>query len=264
MNVQVEIAEVPLGALSELRSLYLDGLAEAQEAFLEALIAGARGYELRVRGEVAGYGLVRDDALLEFFVTDAFLPPAHLLFRKLVLHVNVARALVKSFDHLFLACAMDVQVGVRVLGILVREFAPRDLPPELQGRYTQRAATEADLPRLMQVEQDVFNDAARMARAIADGRVRVFEHGSTLVGFGLLKPVRAGHPEVDVGLVVDRPFRSRGHAAYILRDLVDHCLASGLRPVSGCAANNYASINLGLRVGFISRYRLLELQLRAP
>lgn len=260
MNVRLELEMTTLEALAELRGAHLDSALEAQEALLEVKIRNARCYYLRARGEVAGYALLNEDALLEFVVRDPFLPVSHLLFRQLVAALRVRRAWIKTFDHLFLACALDIQVGVKVLGILVRQLVRRELPQLPGVRYTERAAEERDLPRLLAVDGNVFNHPERLAAAIRAGWVRVFEQDERLIGFGLLKPVVPGRPHVDVGLVVHEAFRSRGYAAYALRDLAAHCEAQGLIPISGCAADNFASINLGLRVGFVSRYRLLEVE----
>jgi GNAT superfamily N-acetyltransferase len=260
MNVSLTIEPASLAELAELRELYLDGLLGAQEAFLEAAIADGYGLKLMVHEQLAGYALVSVGTLLEFFVRDAFLPRSHLIFRKLVHEAKIERALVKSFDHLALACALDIQVEVKVLGILVRDLVKRALPQLPGVHYTQRSAQPQDLPHLLAVQGSPFDNLARLAAAIAAGRVRVFEQGDRLVAFGVLKPVIAGRAQVDVGLVVDNPFRRRGYAAYVLRDLVEFCEERGLEPISGCAADNQASINLGLRVGFVSRYRLLELR----
>lgn len=258
MNITVEFTDVEVEALSELRSRYLDALLEAQEALIEVMIGTAQGHLMRVHGEIAGYGISREGTLLELFIVEEYLPAAHLLFRRLVKERSIQRAWVKSFDHVLLACAMDIQISTRVMGILVRELVKRELPRLPGISYQQRAAVADDAQRLLAVEGNVFRDPARLTAAIAAGRIRVFEQGERLVAFGLLKPVVPGRPHVDLGLVVDTPFRRRGYAAYVLRDLIEHCEQQGLIPISGCAADNLASINLGLRVGFVSRYRLLE------
>lgn len=264
MNVRLQIQPAALAELAQLRALYLDGLLGAQEALLEVAVCEGDCLRLVVREQTAGYAVVRAGTLLEFFLLEAYLPKSHVIFRKLVQEARLERALVKSFDHVLLSCALDIQVAVKVLGILVRELVKRDLPRLPGIQYTQRGARGKDLSRLLAVEGNVFDDAARLSAAIAAGWVRVFERGDHLVGFGLLKPVVAERAQVDVGLVVDKPFRGRGYAAYLLRDLIDFCEAQGLQPISGCAAGNSASINLGLRVGFVSRYRLLELRFAAP
>lgn len=263
MNIRFELSPATLDELTELRRAHLDSLLEAQEAMLEVRVASGRGYLLRAHEALAGYAIVDGDTLLEFAVLDGYLPASHLLFRKLVARLGVQRAWVKTFDHVLLSCALDIQVGVHVLGILVRQLVRRELPRLPDIRYTQRGAEARDLPRLLAVDGNVFNHPERLAAAIGLGRVRVFERDERLVAFGLLKPVRPGRPHVDVGLVVDKPFRSRGYAAYVLRDLADYCEGQGLVPISGCAADNLPSINLGLRVGFVSRYRLLEVRFAA-
>ena len=108
------------------------------------------------------------------------------------------------------------------------------------------------------VQKLPYEDPERLTAVVRAGAMRLFERDDALLGFGIIRPVIAGRPEVDLGLAVDARFRNKGYAVYFLRDMAEFCLQSGLIPISGCAAENEASIRLGSRVGFVSRYRLLE------
>jgi len=261
MNIQPRFLPVRLADLGALRNDYLDRLIAGQEALLEVLIQRAQCFSIFAKGETAGYFIVHDrEGLLEFHVRPEFQAYAHLLFRRFVLEKDVRIAQVKSFDHLLLACAMDIQTSVRVRGILVRDFIRRPLPEIARIRYQERAAEARDLPRVRAIDQRVFTDPERLAAVIDAGAMRLFERDDQLAGFGIIRPVIAGRPEVDLGLAVDAAFRNKGYAVYFLRDMAECCLRRGLVPISGCAADNEASIRLGSRVGFVSLYRLLDVR----
>lgn len=264
MNIRPTFLPVSLDELQELRNEYLDRLLAAQEALIEVLVQQARCFSIFAKGRVAGYLILHEgEGLLEFYVTSEFQPYAHLLLREFVRRHRVRSALVKSFDHLLLACALDIQTSVSVRGILVRDFVPRALPSIPRLRYRERIAEERDLPRIHAVDQRVFTHPERLTAVVRAGAVHLFERDEAecaLIGFGIIRPVIAGRPEVDLGLAVDAPFRNKGYAVYCLRDLAQHCLQRGLVPISGCAAENEASIRLGSRVGFVSRYRLLDVR----
>jgi GNAT superfamily N-acetyltransferase len=250
--------------LGALREEYLDGLPFAQEALLEVLVQNGECYVIEARGERAGYFVVhRGDALVEYHVTPRYLAYSHLFFSKFVVEYRIASALIKSYDHTALACAMDLQVGVKSKGVLVREFVRRELPEVPRISYTRRVALAGDLPRISAVDQPVFTHPERLRGVVREGRMRLFEKGDSLVGFGIIRPIIAGRPDVDIGLAVDKPYRNRGYALYLLRDLIDECLSQGLNPVGGCARENEPSIRMGLRVGLVSRFRLLELTFRS-
>jgi len=259
MNIRPTFLPVSIELLRDLRNDYLDRLLAAQEALLEVLVQQAQGFSISARGELLGYLILHErEGLLEFYVRPEFQAYSHLIFRKFVLERGVRTALVKSFDHLLLACAMDIQTTVRVRGILVRDFVRRELPEIPRIRYSERPAEDRDLPRIRGIDQQVFTHPERLTAVIRAGAMRLFERDDALLGFGIIRPVIAGRPEVDLGLAVDAPFRNKGYAVYFLRDMAEFCLQSGLIPIGGCAAENEASIRLGSRVGFVSRYRLLE------
>lgn len=256
-----------LEELTELRSLYLDGLLKAQEQFLELFIHSdeAEYFLIESKGAQVGYFITHQSTtLIEYFVKDEFLAFSHTLLIQIVQRHSLERALIKSFDHMFLACAMDLQTKVHSRGILVRDFIERQLPSIPSIQYTQRSATEADLTRIQAVDQPVFTHPERLLHAIRANCIRLFEREDSLIGFGLIRPIIAGRPDVDIGIAVDTPFRNKGYAVYMLRDLIHHCLENQLNPVSGCALENVPSIRMGLRVGFLSRYRLLELEFPVP
>lgn len=265
MNVRPQFRRVPLAELAESRENYLDGLPEGQEALLELLIGGAEAYEIAIKGERAGHLLLHPNGtLLEYHVLDKHLHYAHQLLGPFLQQHKTERALVKSYDATFLACAMDFQVAVHTRGMLVREYLRRDLPEIPAIRYQRRAALAADLPRIRAVDQPVYTDPERLQGVVRAGGMQLFECDDELIGFGVLRPIIPGRPHIDVGLAVDARFRNRGHALYMLRDLLDYCVASGWKPVSGCARDNEASIRMGQRVGMRTRHRLLEISLRAP
>ena len=265
MNIRPTFQRVELEAIRELRERYLDGLLKGQEALLEVLVPHAEPYAILAKGETAGYFIVHEgNVLIEYFVTDEYLAYTHNFLREFIALKRIRSALVKSFDHMFLACAMDVQVGVRSKGVLVRDYIPRKLPEIPSIRYTQRTATEEDLPRVKAVDQPVFTHPERLRAVIRGGCMRLFEHEGRVVGFGIIRPIIPGRPEVDLGIAVDRPFRNKGHAIYILRAMAEYCAAHGLEATAGCSIENWASIKMGLRVGFVSFYRLLELSFPEP
>lgn len=264
MNLQTEFERVPLSSLHALRQEYLDALPAAQELMIELLVQSGEAYLVEAKGEVCGYFVLHDaHTLIEFYLRRPYWVFGEHVFRQILARTPVRRALVKSYDHLFLSSSIAHQSSVKSLGLLVRDYVARPLPVIEAIRFETRTASSDDLPRIRAVEQAVFTDPVRLAQVVAEGNMLLFEGAAeargSLIGFGIVRPVIAGRPEVDLGVAVAAPYRNRGYAIYIFQALVAHAFARGLKPVAGCSEVNAASRRMGERVGMVARHRLLEL-----
>lgn len=261
MNLLVQWGAPQSHPPTTLREEYLDGLRFAQDALLEVIVRQSQFVPIHWKEQVIGYfALTQEGGISEFHLQPQFKPHAHTLYRRFVREKSIPSALVKSFDDIAFSCALDINESVRVRGMLVREYEERPLPHLSHLLCEMCRAEDADLPEILAIEQDVFTHPARLKAVITQGQLLLFRKNSTLVGFGLIRPIIPERPEVEIGIAVDVPYRNKGYAAFILRDLVNEALKKGFIPVSGCAKENEASIRLGLRIGFRSSHRLLEIK----
>jgi RimJ/RimL family protein N-acetyltransferase len=258
MNVRLQMSRLTQAQAMDLREAYLNQLPFAQDAFLEARMGGAEYHLLEARGQELGYCAHTGHTLLEFHLHPSSVYLAQSVFPRMVQQRGLDEALIKSFDHLMLACALDIARDVAVQGMLVRDYTPQSLPDLPRMSYSMRLARLNDLAAVLAVRQEAFTHRGRMESVIRSEEMLLFERGTSLIGFGILRPVVDGRRDVEVGIAVDVPFRGKGYAAFILRDLVQHCLANGHNPVMGCAIDNTASISLGQRIGLCARHRLLR------
>lgn len=242
------------------RQDYLDGLPEAQALLIEVQLGSAQAFAIEGRTGRCGYLLIDPDhTVLEFHLDRDHWVFGEEILGQAIRELKLQRALVKSFDSLLLSSALAHQCALSVVGLLVRDYVPRPLPELKDITFCQRLATMDDLPAIMTVDQQVFSQPERLRAVIADSELYLFEDRGRTLGFGMLRTIIAGRRDVDVGIAVDRPYRRRGHAVYMLRALVEDCLRRGLRPAAGCAVDNHASRHMGERIGFVSRHRLLGL-----
>lgn len=261
MNVRPTFAPVSAAEAAPLRREYLEQLPYAQDAFLEARINDALFTHIEARGKTIGYcAQSKDHTLLEFHLREESVTLAQTVFPKMARGQGLRDALIKSFDHLALSCALDLSREVTVKGMLVRDYCPQPLPCLPHIQYSVRAAVIDDLPTVLALEQEVFSHPQRLRSVIENREMLLFENERAVLAFGILRPVLEGGNDVEVGIAVDRPFRGKGYAAFILRDLIEHCLRSGKNPISGCSIENTASILLGQRIGLCARHRLLQVR----
>ena len=265
MNLRTSFEAVPFTdpTLTRLRDAYLDSLPHAQELSVELLMPASQHWLIGGRLGVCGYFSVYEgQSLVEFFLEPSAAAFADAVMRQVLAHTQVKTARVKSFDALLLSLCADLHQEMRTLGVLAREFVPRPLPVMPELRFGSRVATIEDAARVLSIPQPVFRDAQRLRGVLAAGWLRLYERDGETLGFGILRPVVAGRPDVEVGIALHPAYRMRGYAAFILQDLALSCVAAGQRPVAGCARENIASRQLGERVGFVARHRLFEFTLR--
>jgi GNAT superfamily N-acetyltransferase len=260
MDIEVQFEKLPSTSyLANFRAEYLDSLPCSQEALIEVQISSATGYHALYEGRAVGYAIISGDVVLEFFLRPEYAVFGQTVFDQLLAATHARRALVKSFDALFFSSCVDRQRSFRSLGLLVRDYQPRQLP-ELPGlSYRTRLAELVDLPRVRAVDQDVFLDPARLQVVIEKGYMMLFEQGDALLGFGIMRVVVPGRPGVDIGIALDKPYRKLGYAPYFLQRMAELSLERGLSPLAGCAVDNHAVRATGERIGMYAKHRLLEL-----
>lgn len=234
---------------------------------METLLADATAYLISTRGGVVGYALVHaEKGLFEYHMDRSQWAFSTEIFGKFIREHNITKALVKSFDDVFMAAALDHQTSATVIGMLVRDYVPRTLPQIESLAFTRRLASLEDLELVSGVDQDVFVDPARLRGAVSNGFVWLYERSEpspVVLGFGLIKPLRPMSRDVDVGIALDRKYRNKGYALYVMQDLMNQSIAMGYRPIAGCAIDNLPSRCMGQRIGMAPRYRLVSMTLRA-
>jgi GNAT superfamily N-acetyltransferase len=244
-----------------LRAEYLDLLPEPQELFVERLVASGTCWSIRREDREIGYAVIQGaGVLVEFHVTAAELRHVAAAFADLEKTCGVRRILAKSFDPTLLFVSFLRPHQARTIGLLYRVIA--DPGFAVDANVVVRAATRADLGRLLRLGADFFDGPAEVEDYIASDGLMVYgRRDGVPLGAGVMKRVLADRNDVDIGMVVDPQHRRRGHGAYIIAHLKAYCLARGLRPICGCAVDNVASQRALERAGFASRHAIIEFEL---
>lgn len=261
-NITITSTPIPITELDNWRALHFAQLREAQDPLLQTLLPEATGWLIQTRESTVGYALVHPDkGIFEYYLDRSQWAFSTEIFGKFLRQRAVTKALVQSFDDVFMAAALDHQVSVTSVGMLVRDYVPRPLP-QIEGfEFTCACAGVDDLARIRNVDQDVFTHPERLTSAVEKGFVWLYEAkgSNALIGFGLIKPLRSDSVDADVGIAIDRPYRNKGFALYVMQDLVNRSVAAGYRPIAGCALGNLPSRRMGQRIGLAPRYRLVSM-----
>ena len=245
-----EVSEVPRA----LRSAHLDALGEAQELFVERLVASGRTYLLYAdRGPApAGYAVVHEGAVVELSVDGEPSRIAGALG-----HVPADRALVQTFDVRLLEAARARSARSSMVGHLFRRYDARAFDSELSARV----AVREDVGAVLSMHDGFFDDAAEIEAYVDVGGLILFTSASgELVACGVFRRVVAGRDAVDVGMVVAPSHRGAGFGTRAVAHVANRCVATGLSPIAGCGVDNPASRAALLRAGFVETHALVEVR----
>lgn len=259
MRTAVEFQDVALSSLDHWRHRYCAGLEKAQALRLELMVPRSRPVGIQKQGNMIGYALVGSPGtLIEFYLAPEHWRHGQDIGAQLIEHSELRRAVLKSFDGLMFTSFAPLQRGMKVLGLLTRDYSPRSLPSRLEPKMEARVATSQDLGAITALEQDVFQDHARFAEVVEAKELICYWKDEQLVAFGMLRRVRVEHKALEMNIAVDPAFRRKAYAAYIMQDLARRSLAQGMQPIASCPVENTPSRRLGERVGFSSRDCLIE------
>jgi GNAT superfamily N-acetyltransferase len=254
----IELTATAVGQIpSALRLAYLDNLSEPQELFVDQLVSIGQAYSLGISNEVAGYGVVADGSVVEFYVDDRGLVNVAALFSLLLSSSASTGALCKTFDTRMMAAVTSQPASVRTSGFLFRSI--RDCEFIEDPAVQQRLAAPADLEAVLTIHDGFFTDRSEVKRYIADQQMYVYvAAGGDLLGCGILTRFVPDRGAIDVGMVVAPAHRRKGIGTYIAAHLKHICLVAGERPICGCSSENEASRRTLEAAGFATSHSLLE------
>jgi RimJ/RimL family protein N-acetyltransferase len=214
-----------------------------------------RPYLVQDAGDVIGY-VITDGAstLVEYHATDA---AASDLLDQIVERLGLRRAFCKTFDVPLREACSRFRPAVTVKGLLFRRIDARNV--EMYGEVRDRSATTDDIDQIMAIDDGFYRDADEASSYVRDGQMTVYETDGRIVGCGLIQQVVPSINAHDIGMMVAPRHRRRGLGRYIVRHLIQSCLASGKRPICGCHIDNIASRRCLESAGFRSEHELLEL-----
>lgn len=253
-----EVLELPAG----FRAAYLDELRESQELFVEGLVERGQNLVFSEGGQLVGYAVVQDRAVVELHA-HGDRGAAKRLLCQLLVEGYADRAIVKSFDAILVEVARSLPARAVVLGHLFRAHGTPEPWPEPSTTLSVRArvAQRTDVEAILQMHDGFFDNADEVERYVERGGLVLHcSPDGEVLACGLYRPVLEGRDAMDVGMVVSPRHRRMGLGAMGAADAARRCVAEGRRPIAGCGADNVASRSALLRAGFVETDALLEIR----
>lgn len=261
----------PIQALKE---AYLRGLVFPMDAYWQSAVVGhAPHWQIEVDGQQAGYCAISSEKrLLQFYVTDPFLPLASELFAFIAASDLVECASAGTFEPAYLAHCLDHQHRVTVRSYLFQDH--QQVGPRLDSyplaKFQLAGAADAERLAAFYGRNNEYQDTEAITAGfgsllnfakslIAAEQVFFLSEGDDLLGVGECRISSSQPPFADLGMITDRDHRRQGLGGYMLAKLKGYCYERGAKPICSCAAGNTASRKTIERAGFITRHRLLDM-----
>jgi predicted acetyltransferase len=264
-----------LEPIQVLKEAYLRSLVFPLDPYWKSAVIGAAPHWLmEVDGQQAGYFAARaEKRLLQFFVTDPFLPMASELFSFVLGGDLVQTASAGTYEPAYLAHCLDHQRRVAIRSYIFQDHIL--VEPLLDGYASAqfRLATTADTEKLAAFygQNDEYEDSEAItagfgnrlnyARSLIEqGQVFILVNEDELVGVGECRISTNQAPYADLGMITGNQHRRHGIGTYILAKLKQYCYQREAKPICSCAAENLPSRKTIEKAGFIKQHRLLDIQ----
>ncbi len=253
----IQIRKSSKAEIETYRMTYLSSLPVFQDIFLEFMIDESEHYQLLTYGEMMGYAIVSPDRILvECYITYKYLQTQYNSFVHIIQQLGIKSIYCKTFDHLLLNCCVAQNMSYKTIGFLYRDYI--DSEKEDTISLNSRYAEKSDIPFLISQDDEVFEPRDMIETHVNNKSIVIFENGADITGCGFLTQVHPAFVYYDIGVWVHPAYRRKGYATAILQQLKRTCLDNNWKPIIGCDAQNVASQNMLNKLGFVSKYKLLE------
>jgi predicted acetyltransferase len=263
-----------LSEISDWKQAYLRTLVGPMDGYWETAVIGlAPHYIMWKGGKRVGYFAVQKGRLLQFFVVDAALPEVPALFADVLTSANIHSAAVSTIEPAFLALCLDRQTAVSVNSYLFQDH--HTVHPTLSA-YPQaefRPGTMADIDQLVQFyhENDEYEDTEAIetgagghepyTRSLVENeQVFLLTNNDEILGIGECRISETQKPYADVGMIANNQYRRQGIGTFLLAQLKEYCYSLHVKPICSCTFDNMASRKTIEKAGFITQYRILDIQ----
>lgn len=262
--------------LNDLKAEHLSTLSAPLDAYWEeALIGFSDHYEITMDGARCGFFCINsENQLMAFFLSRKFAKYGRDYLSEIIREYGVKKALVGTNDSYFLSLCLDVLKSCKVHSFLFQDN--QDISDELPAieRFSFELSGEGDFVDIfehycaasgsvdMESVESGFEDLKGYIRSVmGDHHIFVLRENGELVATSECRVSRTQEPYADVGMIVAEKHRRKGLGSYVLARTKDFCYERHLKPICSCEVDNIGSQKAITRAGFVSRHRILEIEL---
>ena len=267
-DLGLTLEPVSAGDLADLKRGCLASQTAPFDGMWEAFAAMGRHWEIRCAEARAGFFCLNEQGqLLQFHVEERFENCAPEFFAEVIARDEVEGAMVSTADPLFLSLCLDVQKQVRVHTFLYRDHRRSELALKNAPEASFDAVQIDELATVAELQRDSLDQdpgdwlMGYLENLIARRELYALRLEGETVGTGEARVSDSQPPYVDLGVITMRRHRRRGVASEILRRLKQVCYDRELVPICSTTLKNLGAQRAIARAGFVSRHRILEVEL---
>ncbi|EAY28700.1 GNAT family N-acetyltransferase [Microscilla marina] len=213
---------------------------------------------------------VIDDAniLINFFLIETALPLLEEVFAQLLAQHKVKSGIVSTNAPVFVSACADFAHTITPHSYLFQDHKKRDLVAPALANGTKpvlKVAQTSDHQAavnfgVVAIGADKTWLEGYYALRIQKQELFLWQAGEEIIGACEARKSDSQPGIGDVGMVVGIPYRRQGVGAYLLNEAKKKCYQQGLTPICSCEKENIGSRQSIYKAGFVSKYRVLNVE----
>lgn len=247
------------------RKQYYSSLIKPMEDYHDIVhIITANYFGIYLDDRLIGYYSIsnNNNLLSQFYIVDDYNNLNEKIFSMVVDKDNISGAIVSSIEPDFLSLAMGIAREVSIDSYLFYDFNLNNFVCEydnlnfiLAKREQIREIKEFYMKNLE--ESDEYIDSY-LSGLILNDSLLVLCDDNDILGVGEYRKSNIFPGTVNLGIVVNEPYRNRGYGSYIMRKLLEKSLIEEHIAICSCDFDNIASKKALIKAGFISRHKVFK------
>lgn len=168
--------------------------------------------------------------------------------------------MVTTRDRLFLSICLELYEKITVNAYLFEDVKAVTVELPSFKNLDFRLANLNDMDLIKEVCGS-FNDYLHftLEDSIKEREIFVLYSNNTLLGTGSVVTKKCNPPYAELGMCVNKSYRSNNIGTYIITKLKEFCYKNNLIPICNCSYKNIASKKTLEKSGFISKDRIFRI-----
>jgi hypothetical protein len=196
-------------------------------------------------------------------VLDKYIPDSNEIFRKVLEDLSITDIYCKSFDSLLLSNCLSNNLQYSIVGILYRDYVEPLIKkdPTMKMKRADLLSVELLLGQDESIKE-LFETEQQLIDFIQNENVFEFYKNEEFVGCGMVIRTHPDWSFCDLGVWVNPSKRGKAIGSQIILNLREFSINNNLEPCCGCAIENQASQKTIEKIGFVSRYKMINFKIK--
>ncbi|WHY72796.1 GNAT family N-acetyltransferase [Fictibacillus enclensis] len=243
--------------VKELMEEYIQTLSSPIDSFLENHILNSKFYQIYTGSFMIGYFAIHNnEKMTQFYIRQSHLHLAQDTFKQVMECYFIRSLFVPTCDELFLGLALDQDFKIEKQAYFFQDSKQQRASESLYSSGEFRLAREEDVPGIIAISGDFFQQADEMAEK---EELFTFTKDDTLLRVGVFERSKLLNGYASIGMFTNESYRQQGVGQTIINHLKQWCYEHHMIPICGCWYYNTNSKKTLERAGMVTKTRLLNI-----